>query len=109
MYLSVQRGEPVVLDAPLATLSDGSAGGCEPGSVTFDLCREGVDDYLLVSEEEIAAAIRWMVDKHHKIIEGAAGVALAAFMREAPRFEGRKVAIVICGANISTEALKRIL
>jgi threonine dehydratase len=109
MYLSVQKGELVVLEQPLDTLSDGSAGGCEPGAVTFDLCRELVDDYILVSEEEIAQAIRWMVDKHHKIIEGAAGVALGAFMKQASRFEGKKVAIVICGANITTEKLKRLL
>lgn len=109
MYLSVQKGELVTLDEPEHTLSDGSAGGCEPGAVTFDLCRELVDDYILVSEEEIARAIRWMANTHHKIIEGAAGVALGAFMKQARRFEGKKVAIVICGANITTETLKQIL
>jgi len=109
MYLSIQKGEPVILDEPEETLSDGSAGGCEPGAVTFDLCRELVDDFILVSEEEIAAAIRWTVNTHHKIIEGAAGVALGAFMKQAGRFEGRKVAIVICGSNITTGTLKQLL
>lgn len=109
MYLSVQKGELVILDEPLETLSDGSAGGCEPGAITFDLCRELVDGYILVSEEEIAAAIRWMAEKHHKIIEGAAGVALAAFSNHAERFTGKKVAIVICGANITTKTLKDLL
>jgi threonine dehydratase len=109
MYLSVQKGELVMLDEPMETLSDGSAGGCEPGAITFDLCRELVDDYVLVSEDEIAAAICWMVDKHHKIIEGAAGVALGAFMKQAGRFRGQKVAIVICGANITTETLNALL
>jgi threonine dehydratase len=109
MALSQQAGEIVGLDEPKETLSDGSAGGLEPGAITFDLCRELVDDYLLVSEEEIAAAIRWMVDKHHKIVEGAAGVALGAFMNQPQRFAGQKVAIVICGANISTATLKRLL
>ena len=109
MYLSVVKGEPVMLEEPQETLSDGSAGGCEPGAITFELCRELVDDYLLVSEARIAHAIRWMADAHHKIIEGAAGVALAAFMDNAGRFEGKKVAIVICGANIAPEKLKTIL
>jgi threonine dehydratase len=109
MYLSVKKGELVTLDEPQDTLSDGSAGGCEPGAVTFDLCRELVDDYILVSEAEIADAIRWMADKHHKIIEGAAGVALGAFMKQTSRFEGKKVAIVICGANITTATLKKLL
>ena len=109
MYLSVQQGQIVTLDEPLDTLSDGSAGGCEPGAITFDLCRENVDDYILVSEPEIANAIRWMADKHHKIIEGAAGVALGAFMNNAHRFSGKKVAIIICGANITTSKLAEIL
>lgn len=109
MYLSAMKGEIVELEDLPDTLSDGSAGGCEPGAVTFDLCCELVDEYILQTETEIADAIRWMVDKHHKIIEGAAGVALGAFMNNAERFRGKKVAIVICGANITTATLKRLL
>jgi len=109
MYLSAKKGELVFLEDPLDTLSDGSAGGCEPGAITFDLCMELVDDYILQTETQIADAIRWMADKHHKIIEGAAGVALGAFMNNAERFRGKKVAIVICGANITAATLKRLL
>ena len=50
MYLSVMQGEVVHLEEPQDTLSDGSAGGLEPGAITFDLCRERVDDYIQVSE-----------------------------------------------------------
>lgn len=109
MYLSINKGEPVVLEEPLDTLSDGSAGGFEPDSITFPLCRELVDEYLLISEREIADAIRWMVEKHHKVIEGAAGVALAACMKHRERFAGKKVAVVICGGNIAAEKLRTIL
>jgi threonine dehydratase len=109
MYLSVQRGEHVALDDPPDTLSDGSAGGFEPGSITFPICREKVDDFILASEKEIAEAIRWAVEKHHKIIEGAAGVALAAYMKNRERFAGKTVAVVICGANITGEKLRGIL
>ena len=109
MYLSARKGEIVMLDEPLDTLSDGSAGGCEPGAITFDLCLELVDDYILQTDSQIAGAIRWMADKHHKIIEGAAGVALGAFVNNAERFRGKKVAVVICGANITTATLKGLL
>lgn len=109
MYLSVQKGELVYLDEPKDTLSDGSAGGIEPGAVTFDVCQALVDDYVLVSEAEIAAGMKWMVDKHHKIVEGAAGVALAAFQKTSSKYTDQKVAIVICGSNIGTQKLQEVL
>lgn len=109
MYLSVQKGEVVVLEEELDTLSDGSAGGLEEDSITFEICKELVDDYVLISEEEIAHAIRFMANKHHKIIEGAAGVAVASYMKMADDLKGATVAIVVCGANISTDKLKALL
>ncbi|MDF1664704.1 MAG: threonine/serine dehydratase [Planctomycetota bacterium] len=109
MYLSVEKGEVVIIDEPQDTLSDGSAGGLESESITFDICRQNVDEYILVSEDQIASAITFMVTKHHKIIEGAAGVAIASFMKDAKRFKGLNVVIVVCGSNISTEKLREIL
>ncbi len=109
MYLSVQKGEVVMLDEFKETLSDGSAGGLEEDSITFPICQQTVDDYILVSETEIAHAICWMVDKHHKIIEGAAAVAVASFLKHAERFKGSNVVIIICGCNIPTPLLKTLL
>ncbi len=91
------------------TLSDGSAGGIESGAITIPLCREFVDEYVLVSEAEIAAEMRFMLEAHHMLIEGAAGVALAAFRKSAARFRGKNVVIVICGGNVSLATLKSIL
>ena len=109
MYLSVKKGEVVVIEEPEDTLSDGSAGGLEPDSITFDICRKLVDDYETISEEEIAENIVWMMNKHHKIIEGAAAVAVASFKKRAASLTGNKVVIVICGANISNDTLKTLL
>jgi threonine dehydratase len=108
MAQSVRAGR--IIDMPsLPTLSDGTAGGVEPGAITFPLCQQLVDDYLLVSEEEIGRAMRMFIETHHMLIEGAAGVALAAFLQARERFQGKTVVIVLCGANISPEALKSIL
>lgn len=93
----------------LPTLSDGTAGGIEPGTITFDLCRELVDDFELVTETEIQAAMRLFIETHHLLIEGAAGVAIAAFLKQKERLQGKTVVIVLCGANISLETLKQIL
>jgi threonine dehydratase len=62
-----------------------------------------------VSEEQIAAAVRSYIDAQHQLIEGAAGVAIAAMLADANLTKGEKVVVVVCGANISRDALKGII
>jgi threonine dehydratase len=108
MIQSIQAGK--ILDLPSRpTISDGTAGGVEPGSVTFDLCRGLVDDYEVVTEDEIKASLRQFLEIHHMLIEGAAAVAIAACVKMGRRFAGKKVVVVLCGANISLETLKTVL
>ena len=109
MYLSIKAGRVVTVETPKTTLSDGSAGGLEEDAITFDICQKLIDDYELISEKEIGEAIRYMVDKHHKIIEGAAGVALASFLKRANLLKNQTVVIIICGSNINTQTLKGLL
>jgi threonine dehydratase len=45
----------------------------------------------------------------HQLLEGSAGVALAALDRRRDQLQGARVAVVICGANISLDTLKAIL
>jgi threonine dehydratase len=108
MMRSVEAGRILTLDS-LPTLSDGTAGGVEPGSITFDLVRAVVDEHVAVDEDEIAAAMRDTMEAHHMMVEGAAGVAVAGFRRQAARWSGARVAIVLCGANVSLSTLKSIL
>ncbi len=108
MFESVRAGSVVEMES-LPTLSDGSAGGIEPDAITLDLCRTLVDDWILVEEEEIGGAIRLVVETHHQLIEGAAGVAVAAYLKDAQRGRQRKAAIVLCGANIDPSVLKLLL
>jgi threonine dehydratase len=73
------------------------------------VCRDYIDDYILVSEAEIKSAMLMLLEKHHKLVEGAAGVAVAALLKEKGRFKGRKVAVVICGGNVGRATVKKIL
>lgn len=108
MAASVNAGR--ILDLPIQpTLSDGTAGGLEAGAITFELCRTLVDQYVLVSEAEIAAAMRLIIETQHLLIEGAAGVAVAAYLKLCDSFRGRQVAILLCGANIGLDTLRQIL
>jgi threonine dehydratase len=102
MYASVQAGEVVKVDG-LPTLSDGTAGNLEVGSVTVDLCRDLVDEWVLVDEVDIKAALRSVIDTEHVLVEGSAAVAFAA--ARAATVAGQRVAVVSCGANISSDTL----
>ena len=108
MIQSVGAGQ--ILDVPsLPTISDGTAGGIEPGAVTFDLCREWVDDYETVTEDEIKENLREFLQIQHMLIEGSAAVAIAAMVKRRNDLAGKNVVVIICGANISLETLKTIL
>ncbi|MFI5713922.1 threonine/serine dehydratase [Kribbella sp. NPDC051620] len=108
MAKSVEAGEIVLVDGQ-DTLSDGTAGSVEPGSITFDLCRQLVDDWVLVSEDAISAALRMVIDTEHQLIEGSAAMAFAAARARRTELEGQRVAIVSCGGNISASTLAAAL
>jgi|TARA_B110001454_G_scaffold74701_1_gene72249 threonine dehydratase len=108
MYESIKAEKQLDLPSD-PTLSDGTAGGVEMGSITFELCQRIVDEFILVTEDEIADGIRIGVEKHHQLIEGAAGAAIAGFMKQKDKLNGQRVVIVMCGGNISSEVLKSIL
>jgi threonine dehydratase len=108
MYESMRAGE-IVAPPERPTLSDATAGSVEPGAITLDLCRSLIDECVLVSEAEIADAIRFMIAEHQMIVEGAAGVAVAAYRKTAARYAGRSVGIVLCGGNIGYDTLRTII
>ncbi|EOF8196665.1 threonine/serine dehydratase [Yersinia enterocolitica] len=99
MYTSLVNGK-IQEVAEQETLSDGTAGGVEPGAITFALCQQLIDQKVLVSEQEIKDAMRLIAHTDRWMIEGAAGVALAAALKQAPLWQGKKVAVVLCGKNI---------
>jgi threonine dehydratase len=107
LYESIKAGR--IIDVPeQPTLSESTAGGLEPGSVTLEVCRRVIDRSVLVSEEEILSAMRHVRSAKGWLIEGAAGVALAAFLKNANDYRDKTVVIVICGGNLSDEVKARL-
>jgi threonine dehydratase len=99
-----------VIDVPeQRTLSDATAGAIEDGAITVPLCHDLIDHSVFVTEDEITLAIRQLYAAHHMVVEGAAGVALAAYAKYANELVGRTSVIVLCGANIATDTLCNIL
>lgn len=108
MMESVRAGR--ILELPsLPTLSEATAGGVEAGSITFETCRELVDDYVSVGEAEIAAELARFVRWRSMLIEGAAATALAGYRKLRDRFRGRHAVIVLCGGNIDPDRLLPVL
>ena len=104
LYECIQAGR--IVDVPESpTLSESTAGGVEEGSITFDLCREVMHRGVLVTEEEILRAMRWGRDQGWAM-EGASGVALAAYFKEADRYAGKQAVVLICGGNPSPAIAK---
>ena len=105
MIESVKAGK--ILDLPsLPTLSDGTAGGVEAETITLPLVSEWVDEFVTVSEQEIKESLGQFIDNQHQLIEGAAATALAAFSKTQSAYRNQNVAIVLCGANISSDTLR---
>jgi threonine dehydratase len=108
LHLCMEKGE--IYDTPEAdTLSDATRGSVEEGAVTLPLCQQVIDRHLLISEAEIASAMRDMAVTENFIIEGAAGVALAAALKTASDYQGRKIAVVVCGRNIALDTFRSVL
>ena len=99
LYSSFKAGKIIDVEES-ETISDGTAGGVEPGSVTFDIGRDVITGTSLVTEEEIKAAMKLLAQTDRWMVEGAAGVALASMLQLSARYQGRAVAVVLCGRNI---------
>ncbi len=107
MVESLRAGRVVdIVEEP--TLADALAGGIKPNRYTFELIRETVDETVLVSEEEIAAAMVFALERHHLVVEGGAAVGIAALMFGKLQHLGEHVAVVISGANVDLPLLLRV-
>ena len=107
LYESIKAGR--IINVPeQPTLSESTSGGLEEGSVTLDVCRNVIDRSVKVSEDEILSAMRQVRAARGWLIEGAAAVAVAAFLKQASDYAGKTVVVVICGGNLSPEVLSRL-
>lgn len=92
----------------VSTIADGIAVK-EPGVNTFDICSKYVDEVVTVSDDEIAAAILYLVEKQKLVSEGAGAVPLAAVMAGKLPVKGKKVVCMVSGGNIDVNMLNRVI
>ena len=108
MIHSLNNGEILDLDSK-PTLSDGTAGGVEQDSITFPICKDNIDETVLVSETEIKNAMISFIENERLLLEGAAGTAVATLIKMKDKLKGKRVGVVICGGNVSLDIIKNIL
>lgn len=108
MCESVKAGE--ILDLPsLPTISDATAGGIEKGAITLDLCQRLVDDFVLLEEEEIIEAMRFLHGREGVTIEGGAALPAAAVLKEKGRFAGRRIGLVLSGGRVDEATIAKVM
>ena len=92
----------------VSTFADGIAVK-SPGQMTYDFCRENVDDVVTVSDDEIATAILALMEKEKLVAEGAGAVAVAAIMFGKLPVKNKKVCAIVSGGNIDVNILSRVI
>lgn len=102
MAASLKAGHIVQIEER-ETLADAVAGGLEPDSITFELCRQYVDDMITVSEDLIRRAMDLIFLEHNRMVEGAGALPLAGLLTRMENFKGRRVALIVSGGNVSPE------
>ena len=109
MYESINAGKPIEVEE-LSTLADNLGGGIGlDNRYTFNMVQTYVDDLILVSEDQIASAIKYAFEQEKMIIEGAASVGIAALMNNLVENMGKEVVTIISSRNINMEVLHQIL
>lgn len=108
IYESIKAGQFVHMQT-LPTLAEAMAGGLQEDSITLDLCKEIVSDFILVSEDEIRDSMLLILEEHRLIVEGASALAVASFLKRKEKFKGKNIVLMLCGRNIGMNTIKELL
>jgi threonine dehydratase len=100
MRQSVDEGSIVTIPW-IQTLAEGVSGGIEEDSITLGPCMDLVDEWVTVSEEQIAHAMVGMHGHHGQQVEGAAAVTVASIMKKGQELMGKQVVAIVCGGNVA--------
>ncbi|MER9894482.1 hydroxyectoine utilization dehydratase EutB [Mesorhizobium sp. M0119] len=108
MKASLDAGHPVLVEE-LQTLADSLGGGIGlDNRLTFSMCRDLLDDVILLSEDEIATGIRHAYEQEREIVEGAGAVGIAAVLAGKVKANGPAV-LVLSGRNIDMTLHRKII
>ncbi|MCZ6572501.1 MAG: threonine/serine dehydratase [Planctomycetota bacterium] len=107
MRISLEAGEPTAIE-PADSIADGLRPNI-PGRLPFQLCSALLDGIMVVSDAEIAAAVRFLLQRAKVLVEPSGAAALAALLHRKLEDPPATVAAVLSGGNADFELLARIL
>ncbi|MEN1968140.1 threonine ammonia-lyase [Lentibacillus sp. N15] len=91
----------------VSTIAEGIAVK-QPGKRTLPIIREYVDDIVTVDDEEIAAAILYMLERNKTLLEGAGAASLAALFKYREQIKSRHCGVIVSGGNMDIGTLPKI-
>ena len=106
-YLSLEENRIVRIPAT-ATIADGLRTS-QPGDLTFPVLQKYLDDLVLVSEDEILVALRFVFERMKQVVEPSSAVTIAAVMTGTLGVRGKKVVCVMSGGNVDVEKLSNLM
>jgi threonine dehydratase len=107
LKISLDKGYAVTRLPPVETVAGGIEGGI--GQKPFEVLHKRVDRVVLLSEEEICQAVRWMLVAHQYLVEPSAAVTVAACLTGKVGPLSGATAIVLSGRNVDVSTVRRIL
>ena len=108
MKASLDAGRPVLVEE-LPTLADSLGGGIGlDNRLTFAMCRDLLDDVVLLTEDEIAAGIRYAYETEREVVEGAGAVGIAALLAGKVKVAG-PVVVLVSGRNIDMALHRQVV
>jgi len=105
---ALAAGRIVTIDVG-PTLADGLSGNLDPETVTFDIVKRLVSSIMLIAEPALEQAVGGVAREERLIAEGAGAAGVAAVLSDQKRFADRRTAVVLSGANINLDTLKRLI
>jgi len=109
LHESLKAGQIIAVEEK-PTLADALAGGLgDNNTYTFRMVQKYVDETVLVTEDEIAEAMLFALDKHNLVVEGGGAVGIAALKHNRSAGTGRNIAVIISGGNLDLGILERVL
>ena len=107
MSISLEKGKPTVVEVK-PTIADGLATK-KPGKLTFEIISRYVDEMVTVSEDEIAEAVYYLLERGKVVVEGAGATSVATLLNNKFDLSGKKTVLLLSGGNIDLTAMYRIL